>query len=78
MRLADVFHAPLRGVHADTTARWRDIGDTQRVAHSTAFGESVELDDVAGTDAATGIARGLGDDESSRSRVLLRRADVPS
>ena len=63
--LAEAFHAPLRVVHVDTAARWRDAGDSQRVAHSTPFGESVELDDVADSDAATGIARVLGDDESS-------------
>lgn len=64
-QLAEAFHTPLRVVHVDTKARWRDAGHSQRIARSTPFGESVELDDVAESDAATGISRVLGDDESS-------------
>jgi nucleotide-binding universal stress UspA family protein len=63
--LAEAFHAPLRVVHVDTESRWRDAGDSRRATRVTPSGESVAFADVAERDAATGIVRVLGDDESS-------------
>lgn len=64
-RLGDAFHAPLRVLPVDTEAHCRDAGDIQRIVHVSPCGESIEVDDAAGRDAATGIVRALGDDESS-------------
>lgn len=63
--MSEVFHAPLRLIHVDTGVGWRDPGHSQRIVHSTPFGDVVELEDVAEHDAASGITRALGDDESS-------------
>lgn len=63
--MAEAFHTPLSVLHVDTQTHWRDAGDSQQIEHGTPSGEIVELADVADRDAATGITRALGDDESS-------------